>query len=132
MAKLLRKQFEEKGVDPREVVSFAGMHGEMAACGEYGTGYLSMRRFLTDETGDENFGAGSKLKQINPPLNKTVIEEVCDRLEAWVKNRVISLEAEIALKDEMIKQKDAELARYKGREVGKLEKGLAPVIEMLG
>lgn len=126
----LQKRLQVEGHDLKEVVEYAGNYGDWQASRRYNCGYLAMRRFLTEETGDGDYGTNPKYKPLTTTPGKTVVEEAMERIEHWIKNKEIALEEKVAQQNEYIKLLEMELKNYRAKQADDIEAGLIKLMEV--
>lgn len=87
--------------------------------------YVSFRKWLTEITGDENFGLNPTIGALGGTGNNTVLEQF---VQAF-KDCVARMEADSRAKDERIAQLERIIECYKRGEITTLEESLVPLLE---
>jgi predicted ATP-grasp superfamily ATP-dependent carboligase len=127
MAQALRNRFNG---NKQEVLEYVGRYGISEAMNKYGvSGYLAMRKWVTEETGDENYGINPKFTKLTPRAGESLFEEFLERFANWIVNTKAPLEAKVKEQDKTIKELRAQLQFYQKPEIEKVENKLITIME---
>jgi hypothetical protein len=87
---------------------------------------LGLHKFLKEETGDENYGAGGEFAPLNSQANDTVLDVFISKF----KDYILKTDAKMRQQEDRIQMLQRQLAAYQNIEVDKVESELGSAIEM--
>jgi hypothetical protein len=131
MAKVLRKQLEEKGITPQEVITYTDLFGKGAAMNYFGVrNIIAFNRYLRDVAGTDEIGLKPKMPTELSEDGEPDYRPLVYRLAGQLKQRIFNLLEQNERQRQRIKFLEEQLQLYKLEDYKQFASAFRPLYEL--